>query len=790
MKLGSKIDNLNILKYAGINVPNFIAIKSEDMIDEDFFEFNYNEEDRKNSSKNLKKKIEENFKKPLIELGEGLYSVRSSCNYEDGKNHSFAGLFDTYLNVPKKDVNKKVRLCYESLYNENVLEYVKDNNIDLKKLRMNVIIQKMVKSELSGIIFTANPQGILNESVIVVGRGLGENVVSDKVDTTSYYYNLDDDLYYYEGKEELLDLHQIKNLIEISKKIKNKLGKYLDIEFAISEGKIYILQARNITNINDKNILIMDNSNIVESYPGINLPITCSFANDIYTGVFRGLCRRILNNKKIFKKLRNTYSNMVGDVNGRMYYKISNWYQLIKLAPFSKRLIPIWQEMLGVKNKDFYLDEIKITKIDKIKIDINFIYNLITVSKKMDKLNKEFSIVNTYYKKEKEKGLKQENILKIYNKISKDLLSVWDITLINDMYAFIYTFLAKKRLNKKYFKDNEITNKYISGIKNIESLKPVKELVKLSLNYSEMDKKTKEEKVKEYIEKYGDRNIEELKIETKTFRTNPELLNEQINLYMKDLKNTKKLIESLEKNKEFEDTKMDIITKYLLKKCKKGIRNREISRLNRTRIFGIVRDMVVFLGKEYKNENIIEDVEDIYYLKLGEIFELLNKKQDMKKLISKRKNEYKVYEMLPGYSRMIFMNKEFNKNHMKVNSKKIFENGEILKGIPCSDGIVKGEAVVIKRKKDLDNINNLKNKILITKYTDPGWVFVLSSAKGVISEKGSMLSHTAIISRELKIPSIVGVYNILDRVETGDVVEMNGNLGEIKVVMKKDDKMY
>ncbi|MBP5565600.1 MAG: hypothetical protein J6X45_07770, partial [Lachnospiraceae bacterium] len=68
--------------------------------------------------------------------------------------------------------------------------------------------------------------------------------------------------------------------------------------------------------------------------------------------------------------------------------------------------------------------------------------------------------------------------------------------------------------------------------------------------------------------------------------------------------------------------------------------------------------------------------------------------------------------------------------------------------------------------------------------TDPGWVFLLTSAKGVISEKGSLLSHTAIISRELKLPSIVGVKDLMLTIRSGDVIRMNGDNGKIKIIKR------
>ena len=81
----------------------------------------------------------------------------------------------------------------------------------------------------------------------------------------------------------------------------------------------------------------------------------------------------------------------------------------------------------------------------------------------------------------------------------------------------------------------------------------------------------------------------------------------------------------------------------------------------------------------------------------------------------------------------------------------------------------------------------MKDKILITKMTDPGWVFLLTQAKGVISEKGSLLSHTSIISREIGIPSIVGVKDLMLTIQTGDLIRMNGDKGKIEILKRSVD---
>lgn len=781
---GSKYDNLLKLKENGFNVADFEVIKFEDAINNpkeinEIIQDNINK-DNKEISKLLKEYIENNINENFnIHLNCKKYAVRSSSNIEDGITNSFAGQFDTYLNVEKEDLRINIIKCFKSLYNENVLDYIINKKIDINNLKMNVIIQEMVQSEYSGIIFTANPQGILNESVIVIGEGLGENVVQDKVNTTSYFYNLTDKLYYFEGINDYLRKDKIEELIEISQNIENILEKYLDIEFAIVDNTIYILQARKITTIDDSNPLIFDNSNIVESYPGISLPLTISFVNSVYSGVFEGVSRRILKNEKELAKHTKVFKNMVGSANGRIYYKISNWYTVIKFLPFSKKIIPIWQEMLGVKNKKYDKDKVKLSLFVRLCTYINSFYELIKVPKNMKRLNEKFIKINEEFYNKYNTANNEKDILNLYNKIEKELLSCWDVTLLNDTYAFIYTGLLKNRLKRKYKNYEEKANKYISGIANIESMKPIKELINIAYKKDDYTEKEYDELILKYIAQYGDRNLEELKLESPTFRTNPELLYEKIQEYREDLDKLQEIYLSINSIEKDYVVKEDFLTKKFIKKCTMGLKNREISRLNRSRIFGMVRTMFLRLGEIYQQQKLIENKKDIFYLNLEEIKEMEFNKESKVEIIRKRKEDYKLYECLPAYTRIIFMQNEFDKHHTSVNMNNLYCNNDELRGIPCSNGKVRGEALVITCVKDAKDV---KDKILITKMTDPGWVFLLATAKGVISEKGSLLSHTAIISRELKIPSIVGVNNLLNTIKNGDIIEMDGATGIINII--------
>ena len=740
---GRKIENLKSLSRAGFNVPPFSVIENRD------------DEIRLPSDASL-------------------FSVRSACNIEDSASSSFAGQFDTFLNVTAADVPKKVEQVFDSADSESIAAYASSMNIPASDIKMNVIVQEMVDADISGVIFTANPQGILNETVIVAGRGAGQGVVTTDSDSVTYYWNRTDKVFFYEGSEDILKEDLALKIAELSESVTGVLGDLLDIEFAVKDGEIFILQARDITTLNADDPVVLDNSNIVESYPGLSLPLTISFVDMVYSGVFRGLAYRVLKNRKELAKREDVISNMTGHANGRIYYKISNWYTVIKFLPFSKKIIPLWQEMLGVKTKTYDDGDLKLNPFVRIGTYFNSFAELTSAPRKMRRLNTSFTEVNEDFYKNFREDLTPAELIKMFGGVKEKLLKNWDVTLLNDMYAFIYTGLLKSRLKKKYHLDEGRINSLISGITDIESMKPVKALIKLA------SEDGSEERKREYIELYGDRNLEELKLESRTFRSSPELLDKRIEELKEDPARLAAVQERFAKEHK-EDMPRDLLTVICLKRCCKGIANREISRLNRSRIYGIVRLIIDTMAKQYKMSGYIANEEDIYMLTLDEVFALAEEAKDMKEIVDERKARYDAFKVLPAYSRLIFADKEFDRAVISIGTFDREKSSDVLQGVPCSAGIAEAEALVIKDVKDAKDV---KGKILVAKMTDPGWVFLLASASGIISEKGSLLSHTAIISRELGIPAVVGVNEATDLIRSGDIIRIDGTTGKIETVRR------
>ena len=802
-----KARHLEILKEQGFPVPRFILISENEEVDLSFSE-------------------------------RDCFAVRSNFSSEDSGEHSFAGQFLTRLNVKREKVQEAVQevfasyagsLDYKEKANRGKAEYdlkqqgkaeqyedterqenterqgnaERQEDTEQKKADLlveTVLIQEMLFPEKSGVLFTKNPKGILSEMVVVLGQGLGDKVVEDQENVLTYHY-FPGECLYQEGQGTVigLDEDELKTLFSLGEEIEQLFQKPMDIEFAIEKGKIYILQARAITTLDMQlPARILDNSNISESFPGICLPLSESFAGEMYSGIFTSLGRRFLG--KRVSSYEAVFQRMVGGFSGRMYYEISSWYDILRLLPFSGKIIPVWQGMLGVSNEEIFFSKKKPGFFLKCRIALLFCYYFIVSQRKMKELDKFFQERYASYSKRVEEEEEAQALYRIFLEMKEDLLREWDITLMNDMVSFISTHLYGK---KTAF--------------SLETMKPVRALsaLKTVARKYGLDSEEYRREKQSYISTYGDRIVGELKLETRTYRTNEELLDRWI-------------LDSLETDsveKDCEETscsgkasELKQRKSFLYRLAESSCNNREISRLHRTRCFGLMRRIVDKIGEKTIGF-------DVYYLSLNELKELLFSGKDFSLKIAREKELRKAYERLPVLSRVKLLGKvdrdplageirvlsyesfkgkgdiegqigtpgkeEGNRKAGRIgqmeNAGK--EDGDstprVFFGRGVSKGIFRGEVLKIKSLQEV-RATEAKGKILLSYSTDPGWFPYLNMAGGLITERGSLLSHSAILARELEKPAVVNIPNIMEELQSGDIVEIDGDLGICSVIKQKE----
>ena len=880
-KIGKKAQNLLELAAAGFNVPHFSVITNRYFKEVILKEIEmYNQEAGNNDeikdwnavfSGNTERKIEniiriiknhkikEEFEKEIENAlnEESYYAVRSSSIEEDSSNFSFAGQFETYLYVKKENMLEKIKEVWISSFSNHVMKYRKGGKINNEINVPAVIIQEMVNSEKAGVGFSVNPvNNNYDEVVISATYGLGTSIVDGDENGDLFIYNkktkeikkeigtkkirqvLD-----FENKkiktekinieEEILNDSEVCELGENIINIEKYYGKPQDMEWAFEKEKLYILQSRPITTLEktDKktyNTIIWDNSNIVESYPEITLPLTFSFIRKAYSDVYKRFSEITGVPAKVVESYQDIYDNMLGLLKGRVYYNLINWYKLLMLFPNSKGNSKFMEQMMGVKkelseenlNENLLEAEGKMTgfekfrnKLEKYKAGFTLFMNMFLIEKKAEKF---YKIIDENLNG-KNSDLSNKNIKelkKYYKFLENKFLKNWEIPIINDFLVMVWFGLSKK-MAEKYIKDDfeKTHNTLIAQEGNsMISVEPSKYIKKMSLMIKN-DKSLKDEigniinknekslveifkltqsaefnsTLNEYMEKFGDRTVHELKLEAPTLREEPLFLIKMIY----SLSITENVQEHAKRNileeqkKIYDSLKINPIKKYLLKKtlfyAKKFIRLRENLRYERTKVFGTVRKIMKKMGVHLKNNNLINNEKDVFYLTVDEIFGLVNGSiidVDLKKLIELRKEEYKKYQteaILPDrFLTRGFLGENFYYEDLAGNSQ-LDEN--TLQGTGCSKGIVKGKVKIVLNPMSTEVE---EGDIVVTKSTDPSWVMVFPLLKGLIVEKGSLLSHSAIISREMNIPAIVGVLGATSVLKTGDLVQFDGSTGIIK----------
>ena len=710
------------------------------------------------------------------------FAVRSTFEGEDTGDTSFAGQFDTLLDVPRTAVAsavEQVRKSYEKetirAYREALLrksgEAPSAVPSDRSMTLAPVLVQEMLHPDMAGVAFSANPTGLLNEIVLVVGRGLGDAVVEDRADTTTYYYNKDDALYYYEtqGDSPTLSEDLLTQLWDLVGRVEDLYGRPMDIEYAICADRVWLLQARPITTLSGKAPIVLDSSNIVESYPDLTLPLSQSFAKEIYYEIFRALLIRATNNDPVVTRLDPSLRDMVAMANGRVYYRITSWYNVLRLMPFSDRFIAIWQEMLGVSNKTVDSDVTVGIRTKAVMLK--------TILKSLRRTPAEMEELSQFYDtyaagldedlarlSRAEGAEKVRGLLKKYRSLKSDVIPRWDITLMNDMYAFLFTALSGKR-NKEQ----------LSNLSNLASMEPALAMNALAETARQkgMDSDAYRTQKAKYLNDFGDRCLGELKLETRTYRTNPEL----VDLYVERLLASGGA--TLERPASAAHASRTL--NPFVRRAKVGIRNREISRLNRTRLYGFARTIFTEIGNAFYEMDLLDDPLDVFYLYIPELetYASWDRKEgaDFRRKVAERKKQYEQFAELPPYTRLVYDGQIHQKQTNGLRTDRPPAPGE-LTGTGVSHGTAVGEAMVIEQP---DLSMDTTGKILVTHSTDPGWVFLIQNAAGIIAEKGSLLSHTAIITRELGKPAVVGVKDATRLIRTGDRVIIDADSGLVRL---------
>jgi pyruvate,water dikinase len=404
-----------------------------------------------------------------------------------------------------------------------------------------------------------------------------------------------------------------------------------------------------------------------------------------------------------------------------------------------------------------------------------------------------------------------------YRELRGRLLRNWDAPLVNDFFAMVF-YGVLRRMVTRWCGDpgGTLQNDLIGGSGGMLSAEPavlLRRLAELAAEHAKLLERlgtgTSDDILSDlqqypellrvcqtYLAKFGDRTFGELKLESAPLQDDPLPLFRAIGTLGRQIAaarastdasapNTADRVRAesrLRVSRALAGHPVRRLTfSWVLRHARRRIRDRENLRLERTRLFARIRQIFLELGRCLHAVDLLDDARDVMYLEVEEVLAFVDGRStctNLRALAALRRQEFRDFENTPApASRFETRGPVYYGHDCQRVRPRAVETGEERRGLGCSAGLVRGPVRIVSDPRTVDLGGRW---ILVTAYTDPGWIMVFPAALGVLVERGSPLSHAAIVARELGIPAVVSVPGITAWVRDGDWIEMDGGTGVVR----------
>ncbi len=737
------------------------------------------------------------------------WAVRSSGIGEDGEAHSFAGQLETVLHVKTShDLKAAVRKVLAS--RRLVSRYEARTGQTLKGCA--VILQKQVDAASSGVAFTSFLQGSEYVFMVEHGAGLGDDLVQGRVIPSRLTLcRRSGEIQSEQGTS--LPPAPIQQLFELGMRLEKRENRTIDFEWAIdAKGKLFLLQARPVTQDGGFE-KFLSNANMNENYPRPVTPFLYSFAARGYQqyflqlGIWTGIPKRIL------KAAEPDLKRILGIHEGRLYYDLSAVRACFRHLPCSVLLTRYWDDFLGIGSVPL---EAQKTSTRSFLFPLRFVLRLCLWMSVFPWLARRFQ-------RRVDKALSQDHSSDPLQ-ICRDRLQTisdirfhgWGEAALCDAAVMIHTGIMKTFLKRALPSDllPQWHAQLLAGsaASSLHQWDDLINLQKISAEFPQIILLLAEEKwqtawehiqqsaryerlrkaLQSWLDHWGSRVSGELMLTETNYFDDPTML----------LKLLAQPIQDRQRNLPTPSLSLLLRTSYdhrgiraciaawlaflTSKTSHAAIAARETCRLAQSRLYGALRANLLATGRLFKARGLLQEADDPFFLSFDELQDLLHESSyshDLtKKTIALRRSTYASYQQTkvserigrrkgrPWFSRESMTRKNIPNEEWGGSINRRF-------GFPASCGSVKGRVRILHSTEECDRL--LAGEILVTRETDPAWIVAMGRAAALVVERGGMLSHGAIVARELGIPAVIGLMGITDDLHDGMEIEVDGQRGMI-----------
>jgi rifampicin phosphotransferase len=758
------------------------------------------------------------------------YAVRSSATAEDLPTASFAGQQDTYLNIIGKEaILKHISKCWASLFTERAVTYRLQNGFDHRKVHLSVVVQKMVVPQASGILFTADPvTSNRKELSIDASFGLGEALVSGLVNADIYkvrngkvidkkistkklaIYALKDGGTQAQetpperqNKQALTD-EQILQLERLGRMIEEHFGCPQDIEWCLADDTFYIVQSRPITTLYP-----IPEGNDEENHVYLSVG-----HNQMMTDAMKplGLSFFLLTTPA---PMRKAGGRLFVDVTPMLASPDSREIWLNSFGQFDPL---IKDALMTIIERDF----IKLLPNDKKEQSPSKSNKGMSPAGFQAQIENDPTIVSDLIKRsqtsieELKQNIQTKSGPDLFDFILEDILQLKKILFDPQSSAVFMTAIdASSWINEKMNEwldeknvadtlsqsvSNNITSEMGLALLDVaDVIRPYPEVIEYLQHVKDdnfLDELIKfdggqetKDAIYAYLNKYGMRCVGEIDITKTRWSEKPTIL---VPMILSNIKN----FEPNASNRKFEQGRQEALkkeqelldrlrqlpdgeqkakeTKRMIDLIRNFIGYREYPKYGMINRYFIYKQALLKEAEQLVQVGVIHEKEDIYYLSFEELCEVVRTNKLDYPVISKRKDEYKLYEKLTP-PRVITSDGEIVTGEYKR------ENlpAKAIAGLAVSSGVIEGRARVILNMEEADLEDG---DILVTSFTDPSWTPLFVSIKGLVTEVGGLMTHGAVIAREYGLPAVVGAENATKLIKDGQRIRVHGTEGYVEIL--------
>lgn len=700
------------------------------------------------------------------------YAVRSSANVEDRPDRSFAGQFETKLDVSgTNDILKAIGAVWDSSISSTVVDYSRTMDSD-ELIEMAVLVQEYIKPAYSGVSFSRNPVTGLNESVIEAVEGSGENLVQ-RGETPFRWVNRAGH-FVIEPEKSPIDISVLESISRGTREMESKEGYPIDAEWIFDGITLHWVQMREITAFRSMNIY--SNRISKEFLPGTIKPLVWSVNIPLINGAWVRLFTELIGPNDIDPM------TLAKSFYYRAYFNMGAIGQIFQQMGFPRDSIEM---LMGFEDagRPVFKPNAKTMRLMPRWITVGL--DKITFASRIDVM---FPSLQDSYKRiasKDQKSMNEDDLIATIEELIEINEEMAYLNVVTPLLANLYAQMLKRQLKKREvsFEELDLT----ADIKDLHLYDPAIRLASMGTIYHDLSPELRQdikeegysvleqnescrvlnEEISSFLSDFGHFSESGNDFSSVPWRENPELVLKMVIQYS-DVEKRREGRKSLE---ELMKKRPNTLLRWTYGRAKQFMFQRDRVSSLFTYGYGLFRPLFMELGTRLTKRGILVEPFDIFYLNWEEVTDIVGSKgnlRDPQSLVNERRSEIESLKSieLPGII--------FGDDPPPIMEREVGK----LKGTPTSGGYYEGPVRVIGSINEFSKAR--KGDVLVIPFSDVAWTPLFSKAGAIVAESGGFLSHSSIIAREYGIPAVVSVPGAME-LEDETQVTVDGYNGLVSI---------